>query len=46
MIDPWQRLPFFVDFIRKDVRRLPKRWKPCNNDWVRVKADASALVGA
>jgi hypothetical protein len=45
-IDPWQRHPFSVDLLRKDIRKLPKRWKPWNNDRVRVMANASSFVEA
>jgi hypothetical protein len=45
-IDPWQRHPFSVDLLRKDIRKLPKRWKPWNNDRMRMMADASSFVEA
>jgi hypothetical protein len=45
-IDPWQRHPFSVDLIRKDIRKLPKRWKPWNNDRVRMMCDASTFITA
>lgn len=34
----------FVDIIRPDIRRLPKRWKPWNNDRVRIMCNASDFV--
>lgn len=43
-VAPWQRHPFSVDLIRKDVRNLPKRWKPRNNDRVRIMCDASTFM--
>lgn len=43
-VDPWQCLPFPYDYVRKDIRRVPKRWKPWNNDRVRMMCDASDFV--
>jgi hypothetical protein len=45
-LDPWKRHPFSVDLIRKDIRKLPRRWKSWNNDRVRVMCDASKFVAS
>jgi len=41
---PWMSLPFPLDMLRNDVRRLPTRWRARNNDRVRIMCDASAFV--
>jgi hypothetical protein len=41
---PWQCLPFPCDYVNKDIRQLPKRWKPWNNDRVRIMCDASSFI--
>jgi hypothetical protein len=45
-LDPWRRHPFSVDLIRKDLRKLPRRWKSRNNDRVRMMGNASLFVAA
>ncbi|GAA5143605.1 hypothetical protein GCM10023213_31820 [Prosthecobacter algae] len=40
----WVSLPFSVDLLRSDVRKLPKRWKAKNNARVRIMCEASAFV--
>lgn len=49
--DQWFFMPYeyrwevvFVDLIRPDTRQLPKRWKPRNNDRVRIMCDAAAFM--
>lgn len=44
-VDPWQTNLYSIDMLRPDVRKLPKRWKPRNNDRVRLLCDCSTFVG-
>lgn len=43
-VDPWQSLPIPHVLIARHNRRLPKRWKPRNNDRVRVMCDATEFI--
>jgi len=42
----YESMPFSLDLLRKDLRRLPHRWKPRNNSRVRVLCNASVFVEA